>query len=333
MLASIRFLMLCTLSGMASRNNNDSYSARFTYIRTYKLADLRNCEYMQYLRKSDARGSRLFAVDSGDVYDLTSADNELDSFENLVRAARVAKKTVDDIAAQQFENADVVDRPDDVHLSTPVVPDEVWAAGVTYEISEEARREESGMPEIYLDVYDADRPEIFFKGTERHVVGPHESIGVRGDSDWNVPEPELGIVLYDGEAVGYTIGNDVSSRSIEGQNPLYLPQAKVYDRSCSIGTAVVSTDRIEDPHNLDMSMRITRDGETMYEESTSTSEMVRSCQELINAYTNYQAVPEFSILLTGTSLVPSDEFTLLPGDRVIIDLQSIGTLENDVVEV
>lgn len=288
---------------------------------------------MQYLRKSDARGSRLFAVDSENVYDLTSADNELNSFENLVRAARVAKKPVDDIAAQQFDDADVVDRPDDINLSTPVVPDEVWAAGVTYEISEEARREESGMPEIYLDVYEADRPEIFFKGTERHVVGPHESIGVRGDSDWNVPEPELGIVLYDGETVGYTIGNDVSSRSIEGQNPLYLPQAKVYDRSCSIGTAIASTGRIEDPHNLDMSMRITRDGETMYEESTSTSEMVRSCQELIDAYTNHQAVPEFSLLLTGTSLVPSDEFTLLPGDRVIIDLQSIGTLENDVVEV
>lgn len=288
---------------------------------------------MQYLREADASGSRLLAVDGADAYDLTSADADLDSFRSLVRTARAAKETVDEIATRQLDDADVIDRPDDAALSTPLVPDEVWAAGVTYEISEEARREESGMPEIYLDVYEADRPEIFFKGTERNVVGPHESIGIRGDSDWNVPEPELGIVLYDGEIVGYTIGNDVSSRSIEGRNPLYLPQAKVYDRSCSIGSGIASTGRIEDPHDLDMSMRITRDGETMYEEATNTGEMVRTCEELVEAYTRHQAVPKLSVLLTGTSLVPSDDFTLRPGDRVVIELESIGTLENDVIEV
>ncbi|ELZ63363.1 2-keto-3-deoxyxylonate dehydratase, partial [Haloferax prahovense DSM 18310] len=126
------------------------------------------------------------------------------------------------------------------------------------------------MPDMYYDVYDADRPEIFFKATPSRTVEPGDAIGVRDDSQWDVPEPELGIVLRRGEIVGYTVGNDVSSRSIEGENPLYLPQAKVYDRCCSLGPCVVTPDDIDDPHELEMSMTIERDGEVVYDDATNT---------------------------------------------------------------
>jgi 2-dehydro-3-deoxy-D-arabinonate dehydratase len=207
----------------------------------------------------------------------------------------------------------------------------VWAAGVTYEISEQARRQESTMPEIYLDVYDADRPEIFFKSTPSRTVGPGEQVGIRADSEWDVPEPELGVVLYEGETVGYTVGNDMSSRSLEGQNPLYLPQAKVYDRCCSLGPSVVTD--IEDPHSLALSMSIHRDGESVYSGETNTEEMIRSCEELVSCYRDHNAVPEVAVLLTGTSLVPEDGFTLQEGDRVEIDIEEIGRLHNVVTTV
>jgi len=213
------------------------------------------------------------------------------------------------------------------------VPEEVWAAGVTYEISEQAREQESGMADVYLDVYDAERPEIFFKATPSRTVGPGGAIGVRGDSDWNVPEPELGVVLYDGDIVGYTVGNDVSSRDIEGDNPLYLPQAKVYDRCCSIGPCVVGADGVDDPHDLAMSMQINRDGETVYDDATATAEMARTCEELVAYWQAHNSVPELGVLLTGTSLVPEDEFTLMPGDEVRIDIEGIGELVNPVIEV
>jgi 2-dehydro-3-deoxy-D-arabinonate dehydratase len=215
----------------------------------------------------------------------------------------------------------------------PVVPDEVWAAGVTYKISEEARAEESTMPEMYMDVYDAERPEIFFKATASRTVGPGEAVGIRADSTWDVPEPELGVVLHEGDIVGYTAGNDVSSRDIEGANPLYLPQAKVYDRCCSLGPCVASPASVEDPHDLEMAVEIERDGETVFEDATSTAEMVRTCEELVSFLTRHNVVPETAVLLTGTSLVPPDEFTLHPGDEVRLDLENVGSLSNPVTEV
>jgi 2-dehydro-3-deoxy-D-arabinonate dehydratase len=184
---------------------------------------------------------------------------------------------------------------------------------------------------MYLDVYDAERPEIFFKSTPTRTVGPDEAVGIRADSDWDVPEPELAIVLYEGDIVGYTVGNDMSSRSIEGENPLYLPQAKVYDRCCSVGPAVVTD--IEDPHSLALSMSIHRDGDRVYHGETNTSEMKRTCEELVSYYTAHNAVPELSVLLTGTSLVPDDDFTLQEGDQVSINIESIGTLNNSVTVV
>ncbi|WP_331232972.1 fumarylacetoacetate hydrolase family protein [Natronorarus salvus] len=288
---------------------------------------------MRYYQQGVGHPPRLVATNGREAYDLTSTNAGLDTFFDLARAARIAKEPIDEIVARHLDDATAVDEPAGGGLSLPVVPAEVWAAGVTYEISEAAREAESGMPEIYLDVYESERPEIFFKATPSRIVGPGEAVGVRSDSEWNVPEPELGVVLLGGEVVGYTIGNDVSSRSIEGRNPLYLPQAKVYDRCCSLGPAVVSATSIGDPHDLEMSMTITRDAEVEYEESTNTGEMVRTCDELVECYTAHQAVPETAVLLTGTSLVPPESFTLREGDRVSIEIEGIGTLENDVVDV
>ncbi|GAA0310066.1 fumarylacetoacetate hydrolase family protein [Halarchaeum salinum] len=280
-----------------------------------------------------ARGSERFLVAETDstYYDLTAAKPELEAFRDLARSAAVADETIDDLARGALDDAPEIDAETVRNgRQIPVTPEEVWAAGVTYEISEQARQAESDTPDMYVDVYDAERPEVFFKATPSRTVGPGEDIGVRADSNWNVPEPELGIVLYRGDAIGYTVGNDVSSRDIEGENPLYLPQAKVYDRCCSLGPCVVSTDDIDDPHELAMSMSITRDGEEVYTGETSTNELVRTCEELADYYTRHNAVPELAVLLTGTSIVPSDDFDLTEGDVVSIDIEGIGTLTNGV---
>lgn len=289
---------------------------------------------MQYYRTADSGGHRLIVRREDEAYDLTSVHGDLRAITDLLSAARYAERPLDDIADSLLPRAERITADS---LSTeavlPVDPDEVWAAGVTYRISEEAREEESTLPAVYQDVYSADRPELFFKADGNRTVGPGEPIGVRKDSDWNVPEPELGIVLFEGEPVGYTIGNDVSSREIEGANPLYLPQAKVYDRCCALGPCFVSNDAVRDPHDLQMSMEIHREGAIIWEDETSTAEMVRTCEELVSFYRRSNALPRLAVLLTGTSLVPSGETTLRPNDLVRIEMESIGTLENPVVEV
>jgi len=277
----------------------------------------------------------LIAVEaSGDAYDLTTASPDLGSFTELARAANASDRSIDDIARNRLADAELLD-PDalDGESLRPVVPDEVWAAGVTYQISEEARKAESGKPEVYIDVYENDRPEIFFKATSSRTVGPNDAIGVRSDSDWNVPEPELGVVLHRGDVVGYTIGNDVSSREIEGQNPLYLPQAKVYDRCCSIGPCIATGETVDNPHDLTMTLTITRDGERVYEGSTSTSEMATRCETLVEYLDRHNNLPETVVLLTGTALVPPDGFTLTEDDEVHIDIENIGTLVNQTISV
>ncbi len=288
---------------------------------------------MRYYRVSDQIDSFRLVVDTGGVtYDLTDVKPSLTSFADLARISTVTETPVDAVATDLLEDAPTVD-PATSNYLTPIEAEEVWAAGVTYEISEQAREDESGMPEVYFNVYEADRPELFFKATPSRTIGPSERIGIRGDSDWNVPEPELGIVLYHGEIVGYTIGNDVSSREIEGANPLYLPQAKVYDQCCAIGPCIVSDETIGDPHELGITMTITRDEEIIYEESTTTDEMVRTCDELVSYLVRHNAVPETAVLLTGTSLVPDDSFTLRENDTVAISIDGIGTLENQVTTV
>jgi 2-dehydro-3-deoxy-D-arabinonate dehydratase len=289
---------------------------------------------MQYYALAGAERPALAARDEDGVFDLTSANPTVREFSDLARAADITDRSVDDVARGLIDDADEL--PSEAlsgRLGRPAVPDEVWAAGVTYHISEQAREAESGMPDVYLDVYEGERPEIFFKATESRTVGPDDAVGIREDSTWNVPEPELGVVLYRGEVVGYTIGNDVSSRSIEGENPLYLPQAKVYDRCCSIGPCITSADGIDDPQDLRMSMTIERGEEVLYEDSTSTSEMVKTCEELVSYYTRHNAVPDTAVLLTGTALVPDEGFTLQAGDEVSIEIDGIGTLRNSVTVV
>jgi 2-dehydro-3-deoxy-D-arabinonate dehydratase len=216
-------------------------------------------------------------------------------------------------------------------LLLPLEPPEVWCAGVTYERSRDARIEESGS-DVYARVYDADRPELFLKDAGcRRTVGPGAPIGVRSDSRWNVPEAEIGLVLgAGGEIAGYTIGNDVSSRDIEGANPLYLPQAKVYAGACAIGPAVlVTADR--DPV-FEIELRILdSSGAEVFLGTTSTSRMKRGFRDLASWLVRDNPVPPGSVLLTGTGLVPPDEFTLAPGHTVEITVPGIGTLRNDVV--
>lgn len=287
---------------------------------------------MRYYQSTLDGERRLTVETDTGTFDITSSNPAIRSFRDLLGVAEETGQPPDAVADDVLEDAAPIDDVSEP-LGEPTDADEVWAAGVTYQISEEAREAESESPDIYLDVYDADRPEIFFKSTPSRTVGPDDAVGIRSDSEWDVPEPELGIVLYNGEIVGYTIGNDMSSRSIEGENPLYLPQAKVYERCCSLGPCVVSSDTIQDPHDLRMTMSITRDGQELYNESTSTSEMVRTCEELVSYYTRHNSVPEMAVLLTGTSLVPDDSFTLQPDDQIDIDIEGIGTLSNGVISV
>lgn len=214
----------------------------------------------------------------------------------------------------------------------PVDEQEVWACGVTYERSREGREEESASAALYTAVYEADRPEIFFKAVPWRVVGDGDAIGIRRDSTWDVPEAELGLVVSQaGEIVGYVAGNDMSSRSIEGANPLYLPQAKVYDRSCALGPGIVPAWEVEPP--FDITLRVTRDGRDAYAGRTSTTALRRRLDDLVGWAVRATTFPHGLVLLTGTGLVPERDFTLCAGDVVTIDVAGVGTLCNPVVEV
>lgn len=204
---------------------------------------------------------------------------------------------------------------------------EVWAAGVTYQRSEEARMEESGTPDVYSKVYTAERPEIFLKATPRRVVGPDGVVVVRSDSTWDVPEPELAIVINShAEIVGYTIGDDVSSRSIEGENPLYLPQAKMYLGACAIGPGITPAWEVPDPYDLAIWMAVERDGEVVWEGETRTSGLKRRLDELVHYLFREDEFPDGVIISTGTALVPDSPFTLEDGDLVDIAIDRLGAL-------
>ena len=220
---------------------------------------------------------------------------------------------------------------DGLDLAIPIEPPEVWGAGVTYERSRDARVEESSVKELYTLVYGAERPELFLKDAAcRRTVGPGEPIGVRADSSWDVPEPEIVVVLGEnGALAGLTIGNDVSSRDIEGTNPLYLPQAKIFAGACALGPAVLVPDDWDAP--LEIHMRILdATGAELFAGETSTRRMQRSFAELAGWLVRDNPVPAGSAMLTGTGLVPPDEYTLEPGHVVEITVPEIGTLRNPV---
>ena len=223
----------------------------------------------------------------------------------------------------------------EVRLRTPIERQEVWAAGVTYLRSKTARMEESGFSaNAYDRVYDAARPEIFFKSLPEKVVSPGEPVGIRQDARWNVPEPELVVVLNSrGHIVGYTIGNDMSSRDIEGENLLYLPQAKIYERSCAIGPWITVGVSEADARNWTIRLEIRRDNGMIFEGETSVGQIKRSFVELAQFLFRSQVFPHGAVLLTGTGIVPPDNFTLESDDQVLISISGIGTLHNIVTEV
>ncbi|MFZ5495946.1 MAG: fumarylacetoacetate hydrolase family protein [Verrucomicrobiota bacterium] len=217
--------------------------------------------------------------------------------------------------------------------AAPIGAQEVWAAGVTYLRSRTARMEESkdaGGGTFYDKVYHAERPELFFKGTPHRVAGPGTTVRIRRDSKWNVPEPELTLALNRaGRLFGYTVGNDMSSRDIEGENPLYLPQAKVYDRSTGLGPCLlVTADPL--PPATTIALEIRRDGATAFAGSTQISQIKRQFTELAEFLFRDNSFPRGAYLMTGTGIVPPDSFTLRSGDEIRITIEPIGTLVNTV---
>jgi 2-dehydro-3-deoxy-D-arabinonate dehydratase len=269
------------------------------------------------------QGVRLGQLEDERVYDLTATGAvRFATLQRLLRASvqktiRGLLQDVDLSALPVYAYAEL-DRspaPDTSHLLPPVDEQEVWAAGVTYAWSREARVREARSKDVYVRVYEAERPELFFKSMGHKVVGPNDWIGLRGDSHWNVPEPELALVLNPHmQIVGYTVGNDVSSRDIEGENPLYLPQAKVYRHSCALGPVIALADDEIDGQDLAIHMIIRRDGTPVFQGETTTSNMHRALDELVGYLSLYNDFPSGAVLLTGTGIVPGDDFTLDDGD-------------------
>jgi 2-dehydro-3-deoxy-D-arabinonate dehydratase len=223
---------------------------------------------------------------------------------------------------------------DSVRLLAPLDEQEVWGAGVTYERSKHAREQESEQAGSFYDqVYRAHRPELFFKATPSRVAGLGEPIRVRRDSTWSVPEPELALVLNPSlDLIGFTIGNDVSARDIEGENPLYLPQAKVYASSCALGPSITLAKAMPPRSAIGIRLEIEREGATVFKGETSIGRMARRFEELIDWLGRDNCFPGGVILLTGTGIVPPDDFSLKPADVVRISIDGIGTLENPVVQ-
>lgn len=273
--------------------------------------------------------------------------------EGTVRIGRLQdNETVADLTAAGFESltalledtealaqAEAADAPTvplaTVSLQTPVERQEVWAAGVTYLRSKKARMEESDFSaNAYDQVYDAPRPEIFFKSLPEKVVHPGDSVGIRADATWNVPEPELTLVVNSRkELVGVSIGNDMSSRDIEGENLLYLPQAKMYERACAIGPCIVTGADETAIRQWTIGVEIIRSSETVFSGDTSINNIKRTFDELLDYLGRSQSFPHGAMLLTGTGVVPGDEFTLAAEDRIRITISGIGTLENPVAIV
>lgn len=290
------------------------------------------------------KGVRMGVVREAQVLDLTSLNPGIfRSFQGMLKEASSRGMGLEGLVREALEGAPdpgdlydygLLDRPRGVsgsYLMIPLRPPEVWGAGVTYMRSTEAREFETKAKGVYARVYEAPRPEIFFKATGSRCVGPNQPVYIRSDSHWNVPEPELGLVLGGGsQIIGYTIGNDVSSRDIEGENPLYLPQAKIYKGCCAIGPSVVTIEGLKDPRSLEIDCRILRKGELVFEGRTSSSRLKRSFEELLEYLSRDNPLRQGTVFLTGTGIVPPDDFSLEDGDLVEITIEGIGCLRNPV---
>jgi len=265
--------------------------------------------------------------DESTIIDLSSEVENLTSlFEAEDLNSRLAKLTKTNFP--RLERATT-------RLMTPVERQEVWAVGVTYLRSKKARMEESDFSATAYDkVYDAPRPELFFKSFPEKVVGPGDSVGIRSDAQWSVPEPELTFVINSrGIIVGFTVGNDMSSRDIEGENLLYLPQAKIYEHSCAVGPVIVTGVTEAEARMWKIQMTITRNGQRVFEGETSVNQIKRTFGELVEYLFRSQKFSHGAVLLTGTGIVPPDGFTLEEQDRVRIDISGVGSLENIVTKV
>jgi 2-dehydro-3-deoxy-D-arabinonate dehydratase len=254
-----------------------------------------------------------------------------DPFSILRQAAQAAPQPAPVSLAELLQAQPDAGTP---HLLAPLDLQEVWAAGVTYQRSKVARMEESeGAARFYDMVYDAERPELFFKGMASRVSGPGAPVRIRRDARWNVPEPEVALLVSPRlQILGYTLGNDMSSRDIEGENPLYLPQAKVYRQACGLGPAILLETEPRDHRELEIALEIERDGTVAFSGTTSSGQMKRRFAELVEWLGRDNLFPHGVFLLTGTGLVPGDDFTLRPGDTVRITVPEIGTLHNTVVQ-
>jgi 2-dehydro-3-deoxy-D-arabinonate dehydratase len=265
--------------------------------------------------------------DGSAIADLRDARGEAPTLAGLLEEGTPLARAAADLALGAPRHA-----LDEVALLPPIDTQEIWAAGVTYERSREARMTESeSAADVYWKVYMAERPELFYKGTARLAAGPGQPVRVRADSRWSVPEPELALLVDPRMRIAaFTIGNDVSARDIEGENPLYLPQAKVFAGSCALGPWVVPSESVPDPYSLPIACSISRGGMTIWQDATSTAQMHRRFEDLVTYLYRAMTFPDGVFLLTGTCLVPPDTLTLQSGDVVEIGIRGLGVLRNDV---
>jgi 2-dehydro-3-deoxy-D-arabinonate dehydratase len=238
------------------------------------------------------------------------------------------------IAIQSLTADDPILIDDSIRWLPPIDNQEVWAAGVTYKRSQTARMEESeAAASCYDRVYQADRPELFFKATPHRVSGHRQPLRIRADAKWNVPEPEVTLVLNPKlKIIGLTVGNDMSSRDIEGENPLYLPQAKCYNQCAGLGPWITLFEALPPPAAISVDLKIQRGGEIVFDQQTSAAEMARTFEDLVGWLGRDNAFPAGAFLMTGTGIVPTSDFTLSPGDMIHITIGGVGTLSNTVVQ-
>ncbi len=278
--------------------------------------------------RSDSGRARVGFIRNGQVFLLDLASNPSFTCMSDVLYASEPLQTIETLIDQARTTFPLVGKD----LLAPIDRQEVWAAGVTYKRSKVAREQESkGAATFYDLVYEADRPELFFKATAERVVRTGDPVRVRRDSRWSVPEPELALFISpDLHIVGYSIGNDMSARDIEGRNPLYLPQAKVYNQSCALGPVVTLAAGMPERELVHVDMRIERGGNTVFEGGTKLTEMARTLESLVEWLGIDNSFPHGTVLLTGTGVVPPDDFTLASGDRITIEVTGIGRLVNSV---
>ena len=272
----------------------------------------------------DKNSIRIGFVDNQQVYDITARFPSITAFLRWT----IGRTDAGSALKKALHGTPPTAPLSSVTLLRPTDDQEIWAAGVTYERSRVAREEESANSGIYDRVYRAARPEVFFKATPSRVVGPMEPVAIRHDASWNVPEPELALVINPAkELIGYTVGNDMSSRDIEGENPLYLPQAKCFKLCAAVGPCLLITKELLSP-DTKIAVTITRAGATVFSGETPISQLKRSVQELADFLYRDNTFPTGALLMTGTGIVPGDDFTLQSGDEIAIAIEGIGTLVN-----